>query len=51
MKTDLVNKINQSTAHRKSRVYLSNYIIRHEELLNEFISIHNPTSATFATRK
>ena len=39
MKTDLVNKINQSTAHRKSRVYLSNYIIRHEELLNEFIAI------------
>ena len=39
MKTDLVSKINQSTAYRKSRVYLSNYIIRHEELLNKFISI------------
>lgn len=39
MKTDLVSKIDQSTAHRKSRVSLSNYIIRHEDLLNEFIEI------------
>ena len=39
MKTDLVSKIDQSTAHRKSRVSLSNYIIRHEALLNEFIAI------------
>ena len=39
MKSVLVSKINQSTAHRKSRVYLSNYIIRHEDLLDEFITI------------
>jgi hypothetical protein len=39
MKTDLVSKISQSTAHRKSRVSLSNFIIRHENLLNEFIEI------------
>ena len=39
MKTDLVSKINQSTAARKSRVSMSNYIIRHEDLLNKFIEI------------
>lgn len=39
MKSVLVSKISQSTAHRKSRVYLSNYIIRHEDLLDEFITI------------
>ena len=39
MKTDLVSKIDQSTAHRKSRVSLSNFIIRNENLLNEFIEI------------
>ena len=39
MKTDLVSKIDQSTAHRKSRVSLSNYIIRNEKLLNDFIEI------------
>ena len=39
MKTDLVSKIDQSTAHRKSRVSLSNFIIRNENLLNDFIEI------------
>ncbi|WP_333808785.1 hypothetical protein [Flavobacterium sp.] len=39
MKTDLASKINQTTAHRKSRVSLSNYIISHEDLLNEFVGI------------
>ena len=39
MKSVLVSKIEESTAHRKSRVYLSNYIIRHENLLDEFITI------------
>ncbi len=39
MKTDLVSKIDQSTAHKKSRVYVSNYIIRNEDLLSEFIAI------------
>ena len=39
MKIDLASKISQSTAHRKSRVSLSNYIIRHENLLNEFLEI------------
>ncbi|EAZ96361.1 hypothetical protein FBBAL38_03040 [Flavobacteria bacterium BAL38] len=39
MKTILVSKIDQSTAHRKSRVSLSNYIIRNENLLNDFIEI------------
>ncbi len=39
MKNDLINKIDQSTAHRKSRVYLSNYIIRHNDLLHAFIEI------------
>jgi len=39
MKTILASKIDQSTAHRKSRVSLSNYIIRNEKLLNDFIEI------------
>ena len=39
MKSDLASKINQSSAARKSRVYMSNFIIRHENLLNEFIEI------------
>jgi len=39
MKTDLIARIAQSTAARKSRVFLSNYIIRHEHLRNEFIEI------------
>lgn len=39
MKTDLVSKIDRSTAHRKSRVTLSNFVIRNENLLHEFIKI------------
>lgn len=39
MKTELVSKIDQSTAHRKSREQLSNYIIRNIDILSEFIEI------------
>ena len=39
MKTDLASKIDQSTAHRKSRVSLSNFLIRNENLLSDFIEI------------
>ena len=39
MKTELVSKIDQSTAHRKSREQLSNYIIRSVDILSEFIEI------------
>lgn len=39
MKSNVVLKIDQSTAARKSRVSLSNYIIRNEILLNDFIAI------------
>jgi hypothetical protein len=39
MKTELVSKIDQSTAHRKSREQLSNYIIRNVDILSEFIEI------------
>jgi len=39
MKTDLISKIDQSTAARKSRIYMSNYIIRNENLLPDFIKI------------
>jgi hypothetical protein len=39
MKTELVSKIDQSTAHRKSREQLSNYIIRNVDILSEFVEI------------
>jgi hypothetical protein len=39
MKTELVSKIDQSTAHRKSREQLSNYIIRNLGILTEFVEI------------
>lgn len=39
MKTELVSKIDQSTAHRKSREQLSNYIIRNVDILSESVEI------------
>lgn len=39
MKTDLVLKIDQSTAHRKSREQLSNYVLRHLDVLQDFLQI------------
>jgi hypothetical protein len=44
MKTELVSKIDQSTAHRKSREQLSNYIIRNLGILTEFVEIAFDTS-------
>ena len=39
MKTDLALKIDQSTAHRKSREQLSNYVLRHLDEIEDFIQI------------
>jgi hypothetical protein len=39
MKTDLVQKIDQSTAHRKSREQLSNYVLRHLDVLQDLLQI------------
>jgi hypothetical protein len=39
MKTELVSKIDQSTAHRKSREQVSNFIIRNIDILDEFVEI------------
>lgn len=44
MKTELVSKIDQSTAHRKSREQLSNYILRNLDMLSDFIEIAFDTS-------
>jgi hypothetical protein len=39
MKTDLVQKIDQSTAHRKSREQVRNYVLRHLDVLPDFLKI------------
>lgn len=39
MKTELASKIDQSTAHRKSREQLSNYVLRHLDVLQDFLQI------------
>lgn len=39
MKTELYNKIDQSTAHRKSRVSTSNFALKTDENLKELIAI------------
>ena len=44
MKTELVSKIDQSTAHRKSREQLSNYILRNLDMLSDFVQIAFDTS-------
>ena len=44
MKTELVSKIDQSTAHRKSREQVSNFIIRNIDILDEFVEIAFDTS-------